>query len=183
VRLLAPGWEGNVNVKWLTASMSSTSRTCSRRGGVHTDFMPDGTARRLTFVMEAKSVITRPAGGQELAGPRAYEISGLAWSGAARSCASRSPRTTARAGELATLSEPVRSKAFTRFVLPWRWDDRRTTLRSRCGRRDRIPAADSRGVDRRARHNRGPRMDTTTTTGAGDAMCSNAGEAHVGECS
>ena len=35
----------------------------------YTDLMPDGTARQFTLVMEAKSVITRPAGGQRLSGP------------------------------------------------------------------------------------------------------------------
>ena len=35
----------------------------------YTDLMPDGTAREFTFVMEAKSVITSPSGGQTPAGP------------------------------------------------------------------------------------------------------------------
>ena len=42
--------------------------------------MPDGKARQFLFVMEAKSVITSPSGGQ-LPGPGFYEIRGLAWSG------------------------------------------------------------------------------------------------------
>jgi cytochrome c len=50
----------------------------------YTDLMPDGKARMFTFVMEAKSMITRPSGEQTLSGPGFYEISGLAWSGRGR---------------------------------------------------------------------------------------------------
>jgi hypothetical protein len=41
-------------------------------------------ARRFTFVMEAKSVITFPSGGQTLPGRGLYELTGLAWSGRGR---------------------------------------------------------------------------------------------------
>jgi hypothetical protein len=47
----------------------------------HASLMPDGKARQFNFVMEAKSVITFPSGGQQLPGPGFYEIRGLAWSG------------------------------------------------------------------------------------------------------
>ena len=40
--------------------------------------MPDGTARQFTFVMDAKSVITTPSGGQRLKQPGFHEISGIA---------------------------------------------------------------------------------------------------------
>ena len=43
--------------------------------------MPDGTAREFTFYMEAKSIITRPSGGQRLTAPGFHEITGIAWSG------------------------------------------------------------------------------------------------------
>ena len=43
--------------------------------------MPGGKWRQFSFVMEAKSVITRPSAGMKLPGPGFYEIQGLAWSG------------------------------------------------------------------------------------------------------
>jgi sulfane dehydrogenase subunit SoxC len=133
VRLLAPGWEGNVNVKWLRRLHVVDQPYMLRdEAASYTDFMPDGTARQFTFVMEAKSVITRPAGGQHLAGPGAYEISGLAWSGRGKITRVEVSTNDGVSWDRATLSEPVLSKAFTRFVLPWRWDGRPTTLRSRC---------------------------------------------------
>ena len=43
--------------------------------------MPDGSAREFTFYMEAKSIITRPSGGQRLTAKGFHGISGVAWSG------------------------------------------------------------------------------------------------------
>ena len=49
------------------ASNSATNRFNTREEtSKYTDLMPDGTARQFTFVMEAKSVITFPSGGQLL---------------------------------------------------------------------------------------------------------------------
>ena len=79
VRLLVPGWEGNVNVKWLTQIRVVDRPAMSRsETAKYVDLMPDGTSWQFSFVMEAKSVITRPAGGQSLPGPGAYEIT---WAG------------------------------------------------------------------------------------------------------
>ena len=50
----------------------------------YTMLMPDGVARQFNFVMEAKSVITFPSGGQRLGAPGFHEISGIAWSGAGK---------------------------------------------------------------------------------------------------
>ncbi len=49
----------------------------------YTDLMPDGTARQFTFMMEAKSLITYPSGGQKIS-PGFCEITGLAWTGRGR---------------------------------------------------------------------------------------------------
>ena len=82
LRLLVPGWEGNVCVKWLRRIKvgdqpwhfrSETAR--------YTDPMPDGKWRQFSFEMECKSVITRPSGGMKLDGRACYEIQGFAWSG------------------------------------------------------------------------------------------------------
>jgi sulfane dehydrogenase subunit SoxC len=133
LRVVAPGWEGNVNVKWLRRLHVVDQPYMLRdEAASYTDLMPNGKARQFTFVMEAKSVITRPAGGQSLAGPGYYEISGLAWSGRGKVTRVEVSTDGGTTWELANLAEPVLSKAFTRFSLPWRWDGRATTLRSRC---------------------------------------------------
>ena len=86
LRLLLPGFEGNMNIKWLRRLKLGDKPWQSREEtSKYTDLMPDGKARQFTFIMEAKSVITRPSGGQKLTGgPGFYEITGLAWTGRGR---------------------------------------------------------------------------------------------------
>ncbi len=133
LRLLLPGWEGNLNLKWLGRLHVVDQPYMTREeAAIYTDLMPDGAARRFTFVMEAKSVITRPAGGQKLPGVGFYEISGLAWSGRGRITRVEVSTTGGEDWRDAHLNEPVLPKAVTRFTLPWRWDGQHTSLQSRC---------------------------------------------------
>ena len=132
LRLLVPGWEGNVNVKWLHRVQLSTSPAMSRdEAASYTDFMPDGRAWQFSFEMDVKSVITRPSGGMRLSRAGLHEISGLAWSGRGRvsrvevSCDNGSTWQDAALGDL------VQPKAFTRFTLPWRWDGKEAWILSR----------------------------------------------------
>lgn len=133
LRLLVPGWEGNVNVKWLHRLHVLDQPAMTRdEAASYTDLMPNGKARHFTFVMEAKSVITRPAGGQKLPGRGFYEITGLAWSGRGRI---REVEVSTDGGvrwQRAQLQGPVLPKAFTRFQLAWRWSGEETALQSRC---------------------------------------------------
>lgn len=133
LRLLVPGWEGNVSIKWLSRLELVDQPYMTRdEAAFYTDLMPDGRARRFSFEMEAKSVITRPAGEQQLDGPGFYDITGFAWSG--RGVITRVEVSTddGRSWHDAELAGPVLPKALTRFRLPWRWDGRPTSLRSRC---------------------------------------------------
>lgn len=131
LRLLLPGWEGNINIKWLRrlelgAAPFMTREETSR----YTDLMPDGRARQFTLVMEAKSVITEPSGGQRLA-PGFVEIRGLAWSGRGRITRVEVSTDAGRTWRTAVLQDPVLPKCATRFRMPWRWDGRETILMSR----------------------------------------------------
>src|SRR3954453_13276405 len=79
VRLLLPGFEGNTNVKWLRRLKVGTQPGQTQQDESHyTDLRPDGIARQFPFIMEAKSVITSPSGGQTQPGPGFDEITGLA---------------------------------------------------------------------------------------------------------
>jgi sulfane dehydrogenase subunit SoxC len=82
--------------------------------------------------MEAKSVITRPAGDQRLSGTGFYEITGLAWSGRGRITKAEVSTDGGKSWQDAQLNEPILPKALTRFRLPWRWDGKETSLQSRC---------------------------------------------------
>jgi sulfane dehydrogenase subunit SoxC len=85
VRLLLPGFEGNMNIKWLRRIKIGMMPWMTREEtSQYTDLMPDGTARQFTFDMGAKSIITHPAPGGKSMRPGTNEISGLAWSGRGR---------------------------------------------------------------------------------------------------
>ena len=131
-RLLVPGWEGNVNVKWLRRIKVLSEPAMSREEtSKYTDLMPDGTARQFTFYMEAKSLITRPSAGDALRGPGFYEVTGLAWSG--RGAIARVDITTdgGQTWQAADLQMPVLPKAHTRFRFKWTWDGREALIASR----------------------------------------------------
>ncbi|WP_425449890.1 sulfite dehydrogenase [Virgifigura deserti] len=133
LRLLLPGYEGNMSIKWLRRLEVGPEPWYTREEtSKYTDLMPDGSARKFTFAMEAKSVITHPAGGgKPLGGPGFHEISGLAWSGYGR--ISRVDVTTdgGRNWRTAELDQPVLAKCLTRFRLPWQWNGEPALLASR----------------------------------------------------
>ena len=132
LRLVVPGWEGNMNVKWLQRLQVTDQPAMSRdEAASYTDLMPDGKARRFTFEMECNSVITRPSGEQQLYEHGFYEISGISWSGSGvikRVEVSTDGGTTWRD---AALQGPVHSKALTRFRVPWVWNGEEALLQSR----------------------------------------------------
>jgi sulfane dehydrogenase subunit SoxC len=133
LRLVVPGWEGNVNVKWLRRITVVDRPYMTRMESVtHTSLLPGGKARHFMFVMEAKSVITFPSGDQRLPGPGFYEIAGLAWSGRGRVRRVEVSFDGGKTWRDAVLQGPVLRFAHTRFRFPWRWDGSEAVLQSRC---------------------------------------------------
>jgi len=132
VRLLLPGFEGNMNVKWLrrlklTAEPAMTKDETSK----YTVLLKDEKAWQFVFPLEVKSVITRPSPGLTLKGPGFYEISGLAWSG---NGSIRQVEVSADGGQSwapAALSGPILPKAPVRFRTPWQWNGGPVVLQSR----------------------------------------------------
>lgn len=132
MRLLVPGYQGNMNVKWLrqikaTAGPSMTRYETSR----YSMLLADGKAAQFKFPLDAKSVITRPSPGHAMASAGLYEISGIAWSG---NGAIKQVEVSADGGKSwakADLSGPVLPKALTRFRIPWRWSGGPAVLQSR----------------------------------------------------
>lgn len=132
VRLLVPGFEGNMSVKWLRRLKVVDAPVHSREETAkYTDLLPDGTARQFTFTMEAKSIITAPSGGQRIPGAGFVEIRGIAWSGRGKVARVEVSVDGGRNWEAATLHEPVLSRALTRFTLSWRWNGQPTVIQSR----------------------------------------------------
>ena len=132
LRLLLPGFEGNMNVKWLRRLKAVTEPVYSREEtSKYTDLMPDGSAREFTFYMEAKSIVTRPSGGQKLSTTGFHEITGVAWSGHGKIKRVDVSVDGGKNWQAATLQEPILTRCLTRFRLPWRWDGQPAVIQSR----------------------------------------------------
>lgn len=133
VRLIVPGWEGSINIKWLRRiKVVDQPYQTREETAKYTDLMPDGTARQFTFVMEAKSVITCPSGGHKLPGPGFYEVRGLAWSGRGRIQQVQVSTDGGTTWYEAELQQPILPQCHTRFRFPWIWNGEETMLQSRC---------------------------------------------------
>jgi sulfane dehydrogenase subunit SoxC len=132
MRLLLPGWEGNMNVKWVRRLKLVESPAMSYyEARTYAPILPDGKAYQFYFLQEVKSFITHPSFGLKLNGPGFYEISGVAYSGNGRISKVMVSADGGKTWAQAALQEPVHSKAFTRFRAPWRWDGGPAVLQSR----------------------------------------------------
>lgn len=133
VRLVVPGWEGNMWVKWLRRIEVSDAAVESREEtSKYTDVYEDGTARKWTWVMDAKSVITSPSPQMPIdhsTGPMV--ISGLAWSGHGKITRVDVSRDGGITWEAARLGKQGDTKALTRFYLDTEWDGKAMLLQSR----------------------------------------------------
>jgi len=132
MRLLLPGWEGNMNVKWLRrlelAELPAMSYYESR---TYAPILPNGKAYRFYFIQEVKSFITQPSVGYAMRGAGFYEISGIAYSGNGRITKVMVSADGGKSWAQAALQEPVMSKSFTRFRIPWQWNGGPAVLQSR----------------------------------------------------
>jgi sulfane dehydrogenase subunit SoxC len=132
LRLFLPGFEGNINVKWLRRLKLGNAPFMTRwETAKYTELLPDGKAYQFTLVMEAKSVITHPSGRQQIH-PGFHEISGLAWSGRGRVAKVEVTMDGGQTWQRAQIQEPALPKCHTRFRLPWRWNGQEAVLQSRC---------------------------------------------------
>jgi sulfane dehydrogenase subunit SoxC len=132
MRLLLPGYEGNMNVKFLRRiKLTESPAMAIDETRTYTQLLPNGKSWHFFFPQEVKSFITHPSPGLSLKGPGFYEISGLAYSGNGPISKVEVSADGGKSWGLAALQAPVLSKAFTRFRMAWRWDGGPVTLQSR----------------------------------------------------
>jgi sulfane dehydrogenase subunit SoxC len=132
MRLLLPGYEGNMNVKWLRRIKATESPTMTKdETSKYTITLPDGRSLQFVFPQEGKSIITRPSPGLTMKEPGLYEISGLAWSGYGKINKVEVSADGGKSWAAAALQEPVLPKALTRFRMAWRWNGGPAVLQSR----------------------------------------------------
>jgi sulfane dehydrogenase subunit SoxC len=132
MRLWLPGYEGNMNVKYLRrVQVTDKPAMTYYESKIYTDPLPDGKDTQFYFVNEVKSFITSPSPSLDLKDPGVYEISGIAYSGSGRIAKVMVSADGGKSWAEAALQDPRLPKAFTRFSMPWRWDGGPAVLQSR----------------------------------------------------
>jgi sulfane dehydrogenase subunit SoxC len=132
MRLLLPGYEGNMQVKWLRRIKVTEGPTMTKdETSKYTMLLSDGKSLQFVFPIEAKSVITQPSPGLTMKGRGLYEISGLAWSGYGRIAKVEVSADGGQSWAPAALQQLVLPMALTRFQMPWSWNGGPAVLQSR----------------------------------------------------
>ncbi len=131
IRLIMPGFEGNLHIKWLRRLKFGDRPWMTRwETARYTQLLSDGRARQFQLRMETNSVITSPSGMMEIR-PGYQRITGLAWSGHGRIARVEVSTDAGMSWKDAQLNDPVLPKAQARFQMDWEWDGKPTKIVSR----------------------------------------------------
>jgi sulfane dehydrogenase subunit SoxC len=131
-RLVVPGWEGNMWVKWLRRIKVGDEPWFTREEtSKYTDLLESGKARQFTWVMDAKSVITSPSPQVPKVGKGFTVVSGLAWSGRGTVKRVDVSLDGGRNWREARIDGPVFDKACVRFYAEPEWPGQELLLQSR----------------------------------------------------
>jgi sulfane dehydrogenase subunit SoxC len=132
VRLVVPGWEGNMWVKWLRRLEFGDMPYMTREEtSKYTDLLPDGKARMFTWVMDAKSVVTSPSPEKPILQKGIHQLRGLAWSGRGKISRVDVSLDGGKNWKTSKLHDPVMDKSLTRFTLPFEWNGEELLIQSR----------------------------------------------------
>jgi sulfane dehydrogenase subunit SoxC len=132
LRIVVPGWEGNMWVKWLRRLEVGDQPWHHREEtSKYTDLLADGRARRFTWIMDAKSVVTNPSPQAPLKHKGPNVLTGLAWSG--RGSIKRVDVTIdgGRSWQTARIDGPVLPLSLTRFYVDIDWNGQEMMVQSR----------------------------------------------------
>lgn len=131
MRLVMPGFEGNLNIKWLRRLKFGNQPWMTRwETDRYTQLLKDGKARQFQLRMETNSVITSPSGTMEIR-PGHHRITGLAWSGHGRIAKVEVSTDAGKSWKEAPLTQTAQRKAQVRFQMDWDWDGNPTKIVSR----------------------------------------------------
>jgi sulfane dehydrogenase subunit SoxC len=131
IRLITPGLEGNLHIKWLRRLKFGDQPWMTRwETDRYTQLLANGKAMQFQLRMETNSVITSPSGMMEIH-PGYHRITGLAWSGHGKVAKVEISTDEGKTWKQAQLSQPVLPKAQTRFQMDWVWDGKSAKIVSR----------------------------------------------------
>ncbi|OYZ91656.1 MAG: sulfite dehydrogenase, partial [Xanthobacter sp. 17-67-6] len=132
VRLVVPGWEGNMWIKWLRRiEVGDEPWEQREETSKYTDLLADGRSRRFTFVMDAKSVVTSPSPQAPLRHKGANVISGIAWSGRGTIKRVDVSLDGGRNWTTARLEGAALPMSMARFYLDFDWNGQELMVQSR----------------------------------------------------
>ncbi|MBN2759752.1 MAG: sulfite dehydrogenase [Rhodobacteraceae bacterium] len=133
VRLVVPGWEGNMWVKWLRrVGVYDQAVEAREETSKYTDLLANGIARKWTWEMDAKSVITAPSPQAPAShGPGPMVITGLAWSGRGKITRVDVSMDGGVNWVEARIAGDALPMALTRFYVDHVWDGKPMLLQSR----------------------------------------------------
>jgi len=132
MRLLLPGYQGNMNVKFLRRLKVVDQPAMSMfESKTYSQLLPDGKRGGFHFLQEVKSFITQPSFGAIAQDAGYYQISGVAYSGNGRIAKVMVSADGGKSWGDAALRGPVQSARRSRgFDMPWRWDGQPAVLQS-----------------------------------------------------
>ena len=131
-RLVVPGWEGNMWIKWIRRIEFGDMPYLTREEtSKYTDLMTDGYARMFTWVMEAKSVVTFPSPENPLNGKGLHQLRGLAWSGRGKIKRVDVSVDGGKNWNIAKIHGPILNKSLTRFTMPFHWSGDQMLVQAR----------------------------------------------------
>ncbi len=132
LRLHTPGFQGVCNVKFLRSlKVTDEPYYMQREISAYTNTKPNGMSSWYESQQGPRSLITFPSDAHKLSGAGTYEISGIAWCGRGKIARVEITADAGKTWKDASLQQPIFSKAWTRFRMPWDWNGTETVIGSR----------------------------------------------------
>lgn len=132
LRIVVPGWEGNMWVKWLRRIEVGDQPWHHREEtSKYTDLLADGRSRRFTWIMDAKSIVTNPSPQAPLKHKGPNVLTGLAWSGRGRIKRVDVSLDGGRNWQSARIDEDNQALSLARFYVDFDWNGQEMLIQSR----------------------------------------------------
>ena len=132
IRLVVPGWEGNISIKWLRRIKLTKKPTYTKdETSKYSDLLANGKTLQFTFPMEVKSVITQPTAGAIPLKKGPIHITGLAWSGLGKIKKVEVSTDKGKTWNTAQIDGANQKLSPVRFRYNWIWNGEECSIESR----------------------------------------------------
>ena len=132
MRLVVPGWEGNISIKWLRRIKLTKKPTYTKdETSKYSDLLANGKTLQFTFPMEVKSVITKPTAGTVPLKKGPVHITGLAWSGLGKIKKVEVSTDKGKTWNTAQIDGANQQLSPVRFRYNWIWNGEECSIESR----------------------------------------------------